>query len=102
MSDTLKSMGMTDAFDSHAADFLKLGRSDAGNIFISWVLHTTFISVGEKGTKAGAVTGVEGVDTAADPTEAKKIYLDRPFVYMLVDCENNIPFFIGTMADMEK
>ena len=102
MSDTLKSMGMTDAFDSYAADFLKLGRSDAGNIFISRVLHKTFISVGEKGTKAGAATVVERLDTAADPTEAKKIYLDRPFVYMLVDCENNIPFFIGTMADMEK
>lgn len=102
MSDTLKSMEMTDAFDSYAADFLKLGRSDAGNIFISRVLHKTFISVGEKGTKAGAATVVEMVDNAADPTEAKKIYLDRPFVYMLVDCENNIPFFIGTMADMEK
>ena len=102
MSDTLKSMGMTDAFDSDAADFLKLGRSDAGNIFINRVLHKTFISVGEKGTKAGAATVVDMFDNAADPTEAKKIYLDRPFVYMLVDCENNIPFFIGTMADMEK
>ena len=102
MSDTLKSMGMTDAFDSDVADFLKLGRSDAGNIFINRVLHKTFISVGEKGTKAGAATVVDMFDNAADPTEAKKIYLDRPFVYMLVDCENNIPFFIGTMADMEK
>lgn len=104
MSDTLKSMGMTDAFDSYAADFLKLGHSDGGNIFINRVLHKTFISVGEKGTKAGAATAVEMNDESADvlPIVPVEIYLDRPFVYMLVDCENNIPFFIGTMADMEK
>ena len=100
MSDILQSMGMTEAFDMYNADFEGLGTSTDGNIYISRVLHKTFISVGEKGTKAGAATIVEMKDgAAAEPTEPKEVYLDRPFVYMLVDCENNIPFFIGTMMD---
>ena len=101
MSDILQSMGMTEAFDIYNADFEGLGTSTGGNIYISRVLHKTFISVGEKGTKAGAATIVEMKDgAAAEPTEPKEVYLDRPFVYMLVDCENNIPFFIGTMMDV--
>ena len=101
MSEILKSMGMTEAFDMYNADFEGLGTSTGGNIYISRVLHKTFISVGEKGTKAGAATIVEMKDgAAAEPTEPKEVYLDRPFVYMLVDCENNIPFFIGTMMDV--
>jgi len=101
MSEILKSMGMTEAFDMYNADFEGLGTSTGGNIYISRVLHKTFISVGEKGTKVGAATIVEMRDgAAAEPTEPKEVYLDRPFVYMLVDCENNIPFFIGTMMDV--
>lgn len=101
MSDILQSMGMTEAFNMYNADFEGLGTSTDGNIYISRVLHKTFISVGEKGTKAGAATIVEMKDgAAAEPTEPKEVYLDRPFVYMLVDCENNIPFFIGTMMDV--
>ena len=101
MSEILKSMGMTEAFDMYNADFEGLGTSTDGNIYISRVLHKTFISVGEKGTKAGAATIVEMKDgAAAEPNEPKEVYLDRPFVYMLVDCENNIPFFIGTMMDV--
>ena len=101
MSEILKSMGMTEAFDMYNADFEGLGTSTGGNIYISRVLHKTFISVGEKGTKAGAATVVEMKDgAAAEPQEPKEVYLDRPFVYMLIDCENNIPFFIGTMMDV--
>lgn len=104
MSDILKSMGLTRAFDPDKAEFNRLGTSEADNIFISRVLHKTFISVGEKGTKAGAATVVEMKDCASaiEPQETKQVYLDRPFVYMLIDCENNIPFFIGTMMDVEK
>lgn len=103
MADILKTMGMTDAFDVYKADFESLGTMPERNIYISQVLHKTFISVGEKGTKAGAATIVEmaaGSTAPGKPIEPKKVYLDRPFVYMLIDCENKIPFFIGTMMDV--
>ncbi|MBP3333392.1 MAG: serpin family protein [Clostridia bacterium] len=100
MAEILAKMGMPDAFDSDKADFTGLGTSSVGNIYISRVIHKTFISVDEKGTKAGATTAVEMMPESAPPTDIKKVYLNRPFVYMLVDCENNIPFFIGTMMDV--
>ena len=96
MSEILCEMGIADAFSSSRADFSGLGVSDAGNIYISRVIHKTFIEVSEKGTKAGAVTIIEEEDESM-PEEPKTVTLDRPFVYMLIDCENNIPFFIGTM-----
>ena len=100
LSEVLSGMGMNDAFDPERADFSGLGTSNRGNVYISQVLHKTFISVAEKGTKAGAATAVlmdAGDALIEDP---KEVYLDRPFVYMLVDCENGTPFFIGAMMDL--
>ncbi len=103
MSDILKGMGMTDAFDAGKADFTGLGRSEDGNLFISRVLHKTYIAVDEKGTRAGAATAVEMKSgSAAPPEEIKTVYLNRPFVYMLIDCETNLPIFIGTLMDTGK
>jgi len=102
MKKILSEMGMPIAF-SGGADFSGIGNSKNGGIYISEVLHKTFISVGEKGTKAGAATVVEMKCGSAGPAEKPKtVYLDRPFVYMLIDCENNIPFFIGSMMNVEK
>ena len=102
MSDVLKRMGMPGAFDPAFADFSGLGTSKAGNIFISRVIHKTFISVAEKGTKAGAATVIEMKDESSPFFEDQKcVLLDRPFVYMLIDTETNLPFFIGTMTDVK-
>ena len=102
MSDILKNMGMPKAFEPTQAEFAGIGTSTEGGVYISRVLHKTFISVGEKGTKAGAATVVEAnCGSAMLPEDPKEVYLDRPFVYMLIDCENNIPFFIGTLMDTE-
>lgn len=98
MSEILKTMGMPRAFDADNAEFEGLGTSTAGNINISSVIHKTFISVDERGTKAGAATAVE-IGAGGMPS---MVICDRPFVYMLIDCENNIPFFIGTMMDVEN
>ncbi len=101
MSEILKAMGMTDAFDNRVSDFSGIGSSTAGSIFISRVLHKTFIAVDEKGTKAGAATIVEAeCGSAMEPQETKTVYLDRPFIYMLIDCEANLPVFIGAVADL--
>jgi len=34
--------------------------------------------------------------------EPKQVYLDRPFVYLLIDCETNLPFFIGTLMTIPE
>lgn len=101
LKDALVSMGMPYAFDEHEADFTSLGSVADGNIFIGRVLHKTFMSVDEKGTSAGAATVVETLRTTG-AEKTVEIYLDRPFVYMLIDCATNTPFFIGTMMNVNE
>lgn len=100
MSGALQGMGITDAFDYEKADFSEMGKSDDGNIFISRVLHKSYISVFEKGTKAGAATVVEVSDGASINEE--QIYLDRPFLYMIIDTKTNTPIFIGNLSSFEE
>lgn len=100
LNDILKNLGMVDAFDPDAADFSGLGSSSGGNLFVSRVIHKTCITVDEKGTKAGASTAVEVKQESAalEPVEPKTVYLDRPFIYMIIDCEENLPVFMGTVS----
>ncbi len=98
MRDMLKDMGFKDAFDAVSADFSKMTDMQ---VYISEILHKTFIEVGEEGTRAAAATEVEIKYYGAEvPDEdIKRVTLDRPFVYMLIDLENNIPLFVGSMLD---
>ncbi len=101
MSSVLAKMGMTDAFNGYKADFSGIGSAE-GNIYINSVLHKTAISVDENGTKAAAATSVELKSEYAPSIDREKIvYLDRPFVYMIVDSSSYVPLFIGTMMDIE-
>ncbi len=102
MSDILKKMGMTDAFNAGTADFSKLGKANE-NIFINRVLHKTYIEVDPKGTKAAAVTAVDMACGSAAPMETpepKEVYLTRPFVYMIIDTNTNFPIFMGTVTEV--
>ena len=104
MSEILKGMGMPDAFDPGQADFSGLGTSTDGNLYINRVLHKTYIAVDEKGTEAGAATVVEVMSEAAmvDPIKQKTVYLNRPFIYMLIDSEAKLPVFMGTVMDIKE
>lgn len=100
MNDVLKSLGMPSAFSPYEADFSKLGTSPLGNIYINNVLHKTFISVDELGTRAGAATAVELRAEGAMMTE-KTVCLDRPFVYAIVDNATSLPIFIGAVTELD-
>jgi serpin B len=97
MIDALKSLGVREAFDKDMADFNRMSTSSIGNIFIDEVLHKTFISVDERGTRAGAVTMVAAISDSASPDEPKVVRLDRPFLFAIVDNKTNLPIFIGTV-----
>lgn len=105
MSDIFKSLGMTDAFDYNVADFSRMGTAqiEGENICINRILHKAFIRVAEKGTQAGASTVVEMVAEGAmiEEEPPKRVYLDRPFVYMIIDTQNNLPLFMGTVYEIE-
>ncbi len=91
----LQKMGMNIAF-SDTADLT--GLNEIPGTRISKVMHKTFIQVDEKGTKAAAVTAISAAD-AAMPEEPKRVNLDRPFLFMIVDNENKLPVFIGYVMD---
>ena len=95
LKDALSAMGMTDAFLLEKADFS--GISETTPLYLGEVRHKTFIEVGEKGTRAGAVTVPSGKGAFEQPD--LKVVLDRPFVYILFDTTTNIPLFIGALND---
>ena len=99
LSEAFRRMGVTEAFDPDAADFSRLGTAK-DNLYISRILHKTNITVNETGTEAAAATAVEMMTKSARPMRDKSVVLDRPFVYMIVDLEANIPVFIGTVTDI--
>ncbi len=100
LGETLKQMGMPTAFDRYNANFSRMGESD-NNISIGKVLHKTVIDLNEDGTRAAAVTAVIMNDGAAmPPEETYYITLDRPFIYMIVDRQNSLPVFMGTVQTL--
>lgn len=98
LSEVLKTMGMVRPF----TDGLEGVGTSTEDIYmaISRVVHKTFISVDEKGTKAGAASAVMMAPGSEANPEYRVVYLDRPFVYMIVDYMTNIPIFIGTVMDV--
>ncbi|MBQ6889497.1 MAG: serpin family protein [Oscillospiraceae bacterium] len=97
MNELLCGLGMSDAFDAGMADFSKM--SDAG-LYISEVLHKTYIQVDENGTKASAATAIVMPECSAyGPQEFRTVKLDRPFVYMILDA-NDLPLFIGVVTEL--
>lgn len=100
LENILPLMGMEAPFHGETADFSALGTCGDVNLYINRVLHKTYINVSERGTQAGAATAVEMNAGGSMPsTPPKEVILDRPFVYLLVDCRENVPLFLGTMMD---
>ena len=96
----LYDMGLTNMFDSSVSDFSELAEYDYGNIYVGAVLHKTFIEMGEKGTRAAAVTAEILCGDGMPPEDIKEVHLDRPFVYVIMDDETNLPIFIGTVLEL--
>ncbi|MCX4325989.1 MAG: serpin family protein [Lachnospiraceae bacterium] len=101
LKETLQKMGLTEAFDSVNADLTGVGSALNDNLYIDDVLHKTFIEVDERGTKAGAATAVMMACGAVIDEEVKTVYLDRPFVYIIADCDSWLPAFYGIVQEID-
>lgn len=95
---TLETMGVKAAFDPLKADFSSLLEDSDNPLYIDTVIHKTFIEVDEHGTKAAAATLV-GVNKMA-MREEHTVFLNRPFVYAIIDTETNLPLFIGVQTQV--
>lgn len=101
----LQALGMKTAFDQPAgsADFSRMAlRKPSDYLFISEVVHKTFIAVDEKGTEAAAATAVIMAAGSAPPTEPPKpveVKVDRPFVFAIQHRESGACLFLGRVTN---
>jgi serpin B len=95
LNDELDAMGMGVAF-TDMADFSKI--NGTGNLFISKVLHKSFVEVNEEGTEAAAVTSVE-ISVTAYPGEPvyTPFYVDHPFVFAIRETSTGTILFLGSV-----
>lgn len=107
LANTLKEMGMVNAFDDQQAEFqgidgLSCLAGDDGCLLISHVVHKAFISVDESGIEAAAATAVAvGITRAVAPAEEPiELTIDRPFVFLIQDRATHSVLFIGRIAEL--
>lgn len=96
LNQPLINLGMEDAFDPIKADFS--GIDGAQDLFISRVIHKTYIDLSEVGTEAAAVTAIEfKISATPDQTEPKTQWFvaNRPFVYAIVEKSTGVVLFLG-------
>lgn len=102
LGDTLKSLGMPNAFDPARADFSGMdGRPNW--LFISAVVHKAFVEVNEKGTEAAAATGVMMAPTsiAAPKPPPKEFRADHPFLFLIRETGTGSLLFIGRVSTVK-
>jgi serpin B len=95
LNETLKQMGMRDAFAFGKADFSGMATSE--KLYITAVLHKAFVEVNEAGTEAAAATAI-GVGTLSLPPPAT-FHADRPFLFLIRDNRTGSILFMGRVVN---
>ena len=91
----LKKIGLEELF-SEDADFGGFGHMDDGSgVGLGKILHGTKLEVFETGTRAGSSSVVTVTAAATEAPGVKKVILDRPFVFSIIDMDTGLPLFIG-------
>lgn len=96
-------LGMPLAFDPGNADFSGIKESGESDLYISNVIHQSFVEVNEKGTEAAAATAVvmsEGsaIGGGSEPTPVE-FRADHPFVFFIEHKETGQILFMGKVED---
>lgn len=112
MADTLSELGMPRAFldpsqNKNGANLRGISdiKDPERQLFVSQVIHKTFLDVNEKGTEAAAATAI--LPRAAKKAFRKpkwvpfipQFHADRPFLVWIRDRQTNLLLFMGRMMD---
>lgn len=92
LNDALSNMGMAVAF-TEQADFTRINRN--GHLFISEVLHKSFVQVDEEGTEAAAATSVGIALTSAGDSNGFVMVVNRPFLFFIREQSSGAVLFLG-------
>ncbi|HEY5511023.1 MAG TPA: serpin family protein [Prolixibacteraceae bacterium] len=96
MNEVLSSLGMDIAFDPNRADFSQI--TGVNNLYITKVIHKTYIDVSESGTEAAAVTSV-GIGYTSMPVDPPAFYLTRPFLFFITEEDTGAILFAGKVEN---
>jgi serpin B len=101
LKETLKAMGMSDAF-SEGANFH--GMTEKYPLKISAVIHKTYLDLQEEGTEAAAATAVAMMPLMAapggyTPPPPPVFRADHPFLFSIVDRRSGSLLFVGRVND---
>jgi serpin B len=93
--DTLKALGVQNAFDDRA-DFS--GIDGTTDLLISSVLQKTRLDIDEKGTTAAAATSI-GISAKAAPMTDQPVdfTVDRPYILLLTDSDTGLTLFVAAI-----
>ncbi|HLT94878.1 MAG TPA: serpin family protein [Membranihabitans sp.] len=98
LNETLQSLGMVTAFNPEKAELSQMGESKSGlPLHISRTLHDVYLRMDERGVEGAAVTTV-GVGVTSLPPA---LQFNKPFAYLIVDQQYNIPVFMGQFTGIE-
>ena len=101
VANALKKEGVNSVFDPSTSNLSGIVKESA---YVSNIVQRCKVELDEKGTEAAAVTTITMVGNSI-PTEdnkkTKKIDLNRPFVFMIYDEENEQILFMGKIVTIE-
>ncbi len=97
LKDVLTELGMGIAFDPDNADFTRINPQIP--LWISRVIHKTFVEVTEEGTEAAAATVVEMVFESAGPT-IPVFRIDHPFIFAIREQHSGTIIFMGKVLSL--
>ena len=97
LNNALKSLGMPTAFDPYNADFSKMRPEK--DVYISNVLHKTYVNVDEEGTEAAAATAVEISYTAVFGPQNINMKVNHPFIFAIREKNSGAILFIGKVVN---
>ena len=101
LSDPLKALGVTDAFDPDRADLTGIASPETSkDLYLKEAYHDAAVAVDEEGTEAAAATGVvvnlQSARAGLDPFE---FVADRPFLFVIRDKPTGTILSIGRAVD---
>ncbi len=100
LNEPLKNLGLGVAFSPDEADFTRMTPSK--DVWISRVIHQSFIDVQEEGTEAAAATIVEMVErSSGGGASAIPFKANRPFVYLIKENSTGAIVFLGKVGKPE-
>lgn len=91
----LRDMGIVKVFDPDQADLSPMLANNAKILYVDDVLHRARMKITIYGTEAAAATAII-IKLTAIPQELENIWINKPFLFFLVDPGNNAILFAGS------